>query len=148
MVSGASVVAGASMAAEAATTNSRTATAVAERRADTATSSGPAVMPTTPFDDALPDDAEAPPEDFEPPFDPGPEPEIVVEAAAPAAAPAAAAPRTPARAPRRTTRGAEAPAATDGGIQRYGEAVVREVLGATFLEEVEAPARPGFGERG
>ena len=34
------------------------------------------------------------------------------------------------------------------GIQRYGEAVVREVLGATFLEEVEAPARPGFGERG
>ncbi|MCP2369519.1 DNA polymerase-3 subunit gamma/tau [Agromyces terreus] len=33
------------------------------------------------------------------------------------------------------------------GIQRYGEAVVREVLGATFLEEVEAPSRPGFGDR-
>jgi DNA polymerase III subunit gamma/tau len=26
--------------------------------------------------------------------------------------------------------------------------VVREVLGATFLEEVEAPGRTGFGERG
>jgi len=34
------------------------------------------------------------------------------------------------------------------GIQRYGESVVREVLGATFLEEVEAPGRQGFGERG
>jgi len=107
------------------------------------------VTPTPSFDDALPDEAEAPPEDFEPPFDPGPEPEIIVEASAPLAASApAASTRTPARSPRRTTRGAEAPAATDDGIQRYGEAVVREVLGATFLEEVEAPARPGFGERG
>ena len=135
-------------AADIATTNSRTATAVAERGPGAATSSGPVVMPTTAFDHVLPDDAEAPPEDFEPPFDPGPEPEIVVEASAPAAAPAAAATRTPTRAARRTTRGSAAPAATDSGIQRYGEAVVREVLGATFLEEVEAPARPGFGERG
>lgn len=71
----------------------------------------------------IPDDTEAPPEDLEPPFDPGPPPEIVVDAA-------------PATAP------------VDGGIQRYGEAVVREVLGATFLEEVEAPGRTGFGERG
>ncbi|WP_448809176.1 DNA polymerase III subunit gamma and tau [Agromyces bauzanensis] len=70
----------------------------------------------------VPDEADAPPEDDEPPFDPGPPPEIVVEAA----------PAAP----------------VHGGIQRYGEAVVREVLGATFLEEVEAPARPGFGERG
>ncbi|MDF2575893.1 MAG: polymerase subunit gamma and tau, partial [Agromyces sp.] len=70
----------------------------------------------------VPDDTEAPPEDIEPPFDPGPPPEIVVDVA-PAVAPG-------------------------GGIQRYGEAVVREVLGATFLEEVEAPGRTGFGERG
>lgn len=75
----------------------------------------------------VPDDGDAPPEDLEPPFDPGPPPEIVVEASSPAAA-----------------RGS----AVDGGIQRYGESVVREVLGATFLEEVEAPGRPGFGERG
>jgi DNA polymerase-3 subunit gamma/tau len=70
----------------------------------------------------VPDDTEAPPEDIEPPFDPGPPPEIVVDVA-PVVAPG-------------------------GGIQRYGEAVVREVLGATFLEEVEAPGRTGFGERG
>ncbi|MGH3704413.1 MAG: hypothetical protein ACRDT9_07275, partial [Agromyces sp.] len=58
------------------------------------------------------------------------------------AAPAAGVGRAPQRAarPQSTTN--------DGGIQRYGEAVVREVLGATFLEEVEAPSRPGFGERG
>ena len=56
--------------------------------------------------------------------------------------PRKAAPAKPRRAP--ATR-----AATDGGIQRYGEAVVREVLGATFIEETEAPpARTGFGERG
>ncbi|RXZ72268.1 DNA polymerase III subunit gamma and tau [Agromyces albus] len=76
----------------------------------------------------VPDDADAPPEDFEPPFDPGPVPDIVTEASVPDAAPAGA--------------------TTGGGIQRYGESVVREVLGATFLEEVEAPSRPGFGERG
>ncbi|MDQ0574517.1 DNA polymerase III subunit gamma and tau [Agromyces albus] len=76
----------------------------------------------------VPDDADAPPEDFEPPFDPGPVPDIVTETSVPDAAPAGA--------------------TTGGGIQRYGESVVREVLGATFLEEVEAPSRPGFGERG
>lgn len=75
----------------------------------------------------VPDDGDAPPEDIEPPFDPGPPPELVVEASPSAGA-----------------RGT----AVDGGIQRYGESVVREVLGATFLEEVEAPGRPGFGERG
>ncbi|MDR6904847.1 DNA polymerase-3 subunit gamma/tau [Agromyces sp. 3263] len=92
----------------------------------------------------IPDDADAPPEDEEPPFDPGPPPEIDLEPVVPAvpdAAPARRAPRSNA------ARGASAPPPSDG-IQRYGEAVVREVLGATFLEEVEAPARPGFGERG
>ena len=81
-----------------------------------------------PVDADIPDDADAPPEDLEPPFDPGPPPELVVEASVP--------------------RGGSGSAPVDGGIQRYGESVVREVLGATFLEEVEAPGRPGFGERG
>jgi len=88
--------------------------------------------PEAPVDD-VPDDADAPPEDVEPPFDPGPPPEIVVEASA--------------LAPALVPRGGSGSAPADG-IQRYGESVVREVLGATFLEEVEAPARPGFGERG
>jgi DNA polymerase-3 subunit gamma/tau len=107
------------------------------------------------FDD-VPSDADAPPEDFEPPFDPGPEPDLDGPSApsgpapeplgAPSAGAArAAAPSKPdapgasARAPR------PLPQRTSDGIQRYGEAVVREVLGATFLEEIEAP---GFGERG
>jgi DNA polymerase-3 subunit gamma/tau len=89
-----------------------------------------ASAPAAPIDD-LPDDADAPPEDVEPPFDPGPAPELVVEASE----------RPP------VTRGGSGSAPAEG-IQRYGEAVVREVLGATFLEEVEAPGRPGFGERG
>jgi len=75
----------------------------------------------------VPDDTDAPPADVEPPFEPVATPEIVVESA-----PAVGA----------------GPTAVEGGIQRYGESVVREVLGATFLEEVEAPGRPGFGERG
>ncbi|MCD2442891.1 DNA polymerase III subunit gamma and tau [Agromyces sp. SYSU K20354] len=97
-------------------------------------------------DDAPPlDDSAAPPEDLEPPFDPGPEPEVVVEASAPKSAPASATKAAPSK----SRRAPSAPAATDGGIQRYGEAVVREVLGATFIEETEAPqARTGFGERG
>jgi DNA polymerase III subunit gamma/tau len=77
---------------------------------------------------AMPDDADAPPEDEEPPFDPGPPPEVNAS--------------TTSRAPAKRS-----PAST-GGFQRYGEAVVREVLGATFLEEIEAPGRSGFGERG
>ncbi|HET6671908.1 MAG TPA: DNA polymerase III subunit gamma and tau, partial [Agromyces sp.] len=77
--------------------------------------------------DAPPDDADAPPEDEEPPYA-GPPPEVHASVAS----------RTPAK------RGT----ASTGGFQRYGEAVVREVLGATFLEEVEAPGRSGFGERG
>lgn len=98
-----------------------TATALAEPPAP---ASAPAA--SDPLDD-VPDDVGAPPEDVEPPFDPGPVPEVVVEASVP--------------------RGGSGSAPADG-IQRYGEAVVREVLGATFLEEVEAPGRPGFGERG
>jgi len=121
-----------------------------------------------------PDDADAPPEDLEPPFDPGPEPELdaapVREAPAPgrASEPGAAMPAAPqaSRATEAKSAGEPRPAArttaapsqrggrpggSAGGFQRYGEAVVREVLGATFLEEVEAPPPPGrggYGERG
>ena len=99
--------------------------------APTATALAEAPVAASVAIDDVPDDADAPPDDVEPPFDPGPVPELVVEAPAPSPAP----------------RGSGA-APADGGIQRYGESVVREVLGATFLEEVEAPGRPGFGERG
>ncbi|MDQ0895243.1 DNA polymerase III subunit gamma and tau [Agromyces ramosus] len=134
--------------AAAAVSTPRTATAVAEREPEPSVTArsrpagpgpAPADAPVPVADDVpVPDDAEAPPEDDEPPFDPGPEPEVVVEASVPV---------RPMRSSARGARGADASAA-GGGIQRYGEAVVREVLGATFLEEVEAPARPGFGERG
>jgi DNA polymerase-3 subunit gamma/tau len=53
------------------------------------------------------------------------------------------------RAPRdtRASRGAQGPPSGSAPtIQRYGEAVVRDLLGATFLEEVEAPPTR-FGER-
>jgi DNA polymerase-3 subunit gamma/tau len=156
-------------AAAGAPTAAATATAVAERPAN------------EPFED-IPSDADAPPEDFEPPFDPGPEPEIVLDPA-PAAdgprgsgqgarasnlagAPSGAAPAgagvvagddgsngaapipaagTAAQPKASSVRPGPSRAAKNDGIQRYGESVVREVLGARFLEEVEAP---GFGERG
>lgn len=152
---------------EASATVAATATLTApEPLTATPAASAPAVAPTRAPESAarplgrdeppLPDDSEAPPEDIEPPFDPGPEPELdaepVREAARPAAAaypsspPAASAPRegAPTQAPQRTAPARRSPAPT-GGIQRYGESVVREVLGATFLEEVEAPTVPGRG---
>jgi DNA polymerase-3 subunit gamma/tau len=108
------------------------ATAPGGRRAPATTAAAPAAAPAVDEPPLDPDEADAPPPDEEPPFDPGPEPVIDAVPVAEAAVPnfAAAAP------------------VADGGIQRYGEAVVREVLGATFLEEVEAPPRAGFGERG
>nr|WP_308800174.1 DNA polymerase III subunit gamma and tau [Agromyces protaetiae] len=145
--------AGEASAAEARTapaTVTRTATAVAEPPGREA------------FDD-MPNDADAPPEDIEPPFDPGPEPApefpadrggsgaptptastgASVTASAARATPPAQAAAAPAARAGRTPR--PIPQRSGDGIQRYGEAVVREVLGATFLEEIEAP---GFGERG
>lgn len=109
------------------------ATALAERP------SAPSAPSSVPADEVPPpDDADAPPPDDEPPFDPGPDP--VADA-------------TPVEAPKRAPRGARraTPPASAGGapsIQRYGEAVVRDLLGATFLEEVEAPPAARFGERG
>lgn len=126
--SGASSSVGASR--DVAARGSASATALADR---------PVAPSVVPADEVPPpDDADAPPPEDEPPFDPGPEP--VVDAAPVEA---------PTRAPRAARR-PSAPAAAAGApaIQRYGEAVVRDLLGATFLEEVEAPPAARFGERG
>ena len=146
--------------AESAPSGGRTATALAERPepVPSASAAAASVVPEASVASVaparvdlgdLPDDDDAPPEDEEPPFDPGPEPETIVETSTPAAvtAPAPAPAVRADRAPQRSTRPLPNTAGGDG-IQRYGEAVVREVLGATFLEEIEAPPRPGFGERG
>ncbi|TPW73457.1 DNA polymerase III subunit gamma and tau [Schumannella sp. 10F1B-5-1] len=86
-----------------------------------------------PSDDDAPPDYDAPP----PPDDGVSRPAARSSAAAsmPTAAAAPAARRTPPTAPRR-------PAAPQG--QRYGEAVVREILNATFIEEhqIESKVRP------
>lgn len=98
----------------------------------------------------LPGDDDAPAFDEEPPYDPAyeppapydrpPSPRATSAGAAPATAPQAAAPRTaPTAAPPVVIE--RAPAV--GGVQRYGEAVIRQVLGATFLREepYEPPTR-------
>ncbi len=104
-------------------------------------------------DDVPPDDLEAP-EETEPPY----ESEVPDEpagdwAAAPAegavasARPPAAAPQRPAaerQAPERSAPAAGSRTPTFQAPQRYGEAVVREILGATFLEEQPAPPSPGM----
>ena len=118
--------------------------------------------PTPPHDGSidrseppLPGDDEAPDFDDEPPYDPsyepapsgGPPPRnqssqgsaAPQRASAPQAAPrAAAAPAQRAAAPVVTERSPSA-----GGVQRYGEAVIRQVLGATFVREepYEPPTR-------
>ncbi|KQQ03904.1 MULTISPECIES: DNA polymerase III subunit gamma and tau [unclassified Rathayibacter] len=99
----------------------------------------PATAPTPADSDAPPLDEEPPEEDM-PPVEP-PMPDswaTVAPPGEPAAAPEPVRPSAPAperRAPAerpatRTTR-----AATADGRQRYGEAVVREILGAQFIEE-------------
>ncbi|MCK8468374.1 DNA polymerase III subunit gamma and tau [Microbacterium sp. KSW4-16] len=83
----------------------------------------------------LPGDDEAPAYDDEPPYDPSYEPPVARQApperSAPAQRTATAPPVVIERAP------------TAGGVQRYGEAVIRQVLGATFLREepYEPPTR-------
>jgi DNA polymerase-3 subunit gamma/tau len=84
----------------------------------------------------LPGDDDAPAFDEEPPYDPSYEP--------PAPRQAPTAPPTP-----QVKRAAAAPPAviertpSVGGVQRYGEAVIRQVLGATFVREepYEPPTR-------
>lgn len=92
----------------------------------------------------LPGDDDAPAFDEEPPYDPAYEPPAPYDRppsprATPAAAPKAAARAAPAAAPPVVVE--RTPAA--GGVQRYGEAVIRQVLGATFLREepYEPPTR-------
>ena len=88
----------------------------------------------------LPGDDEAPAYDDEPPYDPSYEP--------PAGPPAPRqAPSAPQTSPVQRAAAA-APAVIErppsgGGVQRYGEAVIRQVLGATFVREepYEPPTR-------
>ena len=99
----------------------------------------------------LPGDDEAPAFDDEPPYDPSYEPPVSRQSAPQQSAPQRSAP--PQSAPRpsalQTQRAAAAPpvvierAPSVGGVQRYGEAVIRQVLGATFLREepYEPPTR-------
>ncbi|WP_226531491.1 DNA polymerase III subunit gamma and tau [Microbacterium paraoxydans] len=83
----------------------------------------------------LPDDDDAPAYDEEPPYDPSYEPPATRQAPPERPVPVQ---RTVAAPPVVVER---APAA--GGVQRYGEAVIRQVLGATFLREepYEPPTR-------
>lgn len=89
-------------------------------------------------------DDDAPAFDEEPPYDPAYEPPAPYDRppsprTTPTAAPQAAARTAPAAAPPVVIE--RTPAA--GGVQRYGEAVIRQVLGATFLREepYEPPTR-------
>ncbi|ODA89831.1 DNA polymerase III subunit gamma/tau [Leifsonia xyli subsp. xyli] len=112
---------------------------------------GPAAVPAasradSPTRGGTPLSDDVPPEETEPPFEPdvpeepgeggaGAPPPPLGSAPAPSTVPA---PRT-VRAP---STGVRPPAFQ--APQRYGEAVVREILGATFLEEQPAPATPGM----
>ncbi|KQR47708.1 DNA polymerase III subunit gamma/tau [Microbacterium sp. Leaf161] len=130
--------------------------------AQAAPASAPMARPTTPGDDRPSGGDEPPPPlddeppyfDDEPPYDPSYEP-APTSHAAPAAArgqsasPSASAGQTPVQAApaRRVASAAAAPVITErtpaGGVQRYGEAVIRQVLGATFVREepYEPPTR-------
>lgn len=116
-----------------------------------------------PYDDVPPPEIEPP---YEPPLPPEPEGEwaeptddggipprasaagtpstsapasAAPSAAAAAPAPAARAQRTPASASSNSAPASGARTPTFQAPQRYGEAVVREILGATFIEEQAAP---------
>ncbi|WP_311244554.1 DNA polymerase III subunit gamma and tau [Microbacterium sp. WCS2018Hpa-23] len=104
----------------------------------------------------LPLDDEPPYFDDEPPYDPAYEPVPTPQTGASAgraqahpssSAPAQSAPVQPAAPVRKVASAAAAPVITErtpaGGVQRYGEAVIRQVLGATFVREepYEPPTR-------
>jgi len=99
-----------------------------------------------------PVDDEPPYFDDEPPYDPSYEPAPAATAAPTRAHSGVPAPSSPAREtaasrPRPTASASAAPVITErtpsGGVQRYGEAVIRQVLGATFVREepYEPPTR-------
>ncbi|WP_179297571.1 DNA polymerase III subunit gamma and tau [Microbacterium sp. SZ1] len=100
-----------------------------------------------PTDDAPPPyDDEPPPYDDEPPYDPSYEPTPSRAPSRPSPqSSASAAPAQATPAPRSAP--ASAPVLSErtpsGGVQRYGEAVIRQVLGATFVREepYEPPTR-------
>ncbi|SEB51417.1 DNA polymerase III subunit gamma and tau [Microbacterium hydrocarbonoxydans] len=146
------VPAPAAVSAPAPSTAARTAADASVPAGDAVATSQPAPRdrdePPPPVDD------EPPYYDDEPPYDPAyePAPQASASSGRPAsgasasvrpAAPAqsAAVPSTPARA------ASAAPVVTErapaGGVQRYGEAVIRQVLGATFVREepYEPPTR-------
>jgi DNA polymerase-3 subunit gamma/tau len=141
-----------------ATAGSATAAVVTLERPATppsATAPAGAPMPAPPVDEPPFDDV--PPPETEPPFEPPvPEEPAGDWASAPSTdAEHRAAARSPqdgpgsAGASGRSARPSSAPAAgsrtpTFQQPQRYGEAVVREILGATFLEEQPAPPTPGM----
>ena len=120
-----------------------TASAAPSAPATSVSSSPTAASPVSVDEPPLPD--EPPYYDDEPPYDPAYEPAMSSapprrpEQSAPAPTAASAAPE-----PRRS---APAPVVTErtpaGGVQRYGEAVIRQVLGATFVREepYEPPTR-------
>ncbi|WP_337005703.1 MULTISPECIES: DNA polymerase III subunit gamma and tau [unclassified Microbacterium] len=96
----------------------------------------------------LPGDDDAPAYDDEPPYDPAYEPPMPRQA--PSAAPTPSTPPAPSAAPTPQAQraAAAAPVVVErspsvGGVQRYGEAVIRQVLGATFVREepYEPPTR-------
>ncbi|ANF32774.1 DNA polymerase III subunit gamma/tau [Leifsonia xyli] len=149
----------ASPAADGATATVATTAAVVTLERPAAAPAAPVARPVAePAPDEPPYD-DVPPPETEPPFEP-PVPEeptgdwsaapsaTATPGAAPAvpptASPAAAAPE-----PARSARPSAAPATgartpTFQQPQRYGEAVVREILGATFIEEQPAPPTPGM----
>ncbi|MEV7800466.1 DNA polymerase III subunit gamma and tau [Microbacterium foliorum] len=127
-----------------------------------APAAAPMPTPSTPSDDRPgggdepppPLDDEPPYFDDEPPYDPSYEPAPTSQAAptaarAQSASPSASARSTPVQAApaRKVASAAAAPVITErtpaGGVQRYGEAVIRQVLGATFVREepYEPPTR-------
>jgi DNA polymerase-3 subunit gamma/tau len=128
-------------------------TAEAPRR-DSSSAPAPAAVDEPPYDD------EPPYYDDEPPYDPAYEPASVGAPVARPTGPASPAPAhtAPASSAPASSASASAPSpspvrpqsapvvterAPGGGVQRYGEAVIRQVLGATFVREepYEPPTR-------
>jgi len=107
---------------------------------------GPEATPTEPApadDDAPPPYDDVPPYfDDEPPYDPAYEPPAPASAPAPVAS-AEAPVRPQTSAPRPQSPPVVTERTPGGGVQRYGEAVIRQVLGATFVREepYEPPTR-------
>nr|WP_228502064.1 DNA polymerase III subunit gamma and tau [Plantibacter sp. VKM Ac-2885] len=106
---------------------------------------------------SIPSDDDAPPPDDEPPYPdpfessaPAPSPAAGAPSAAPAGSPQAAPPAAPVaeqrpQPPVRMRQAPPVPTSHPAGDNRYGESVVRELLGATFIEE--QPHEPRSGGR-